>query len=92
MDIIEKAKNYVLDKMANIPMSEATITDVDLKGFGLYGLTLLAKVSVSSHYSIPIPIGEIAFVVKSARRGIASGTIPDPRSLKANDLGFVLIY
>ncbi|GFP89963.1 desiccation protectant protein lea14 homolog [Phtheirospermum japonicum] len=85
MDIIEKAKNYVSEKMANMPTPEATITDVDLKGFGLSGLTLLAKVSVSNPYSVPIPIGEIAYVVKSAGRGIASGTIPDPGSLKAND-------
>ncbi|GFP85461.1 desiccation protectant protein lea14 homolog [Phtheirospermum japonicum] len=54
--------------MANMPTPEATITDVDLKGFGLSGLTLLAEVSVSNPYSIPIPIGEIAFVVKSAGR------------------------
>ncbi|GFP87766.1 desiccation protectant protein lea14 homolog [Phtheirospermum japonicum] len=47
MDIIEKAKNYVSEKMDNMPTPEATITDIDLKGFGLSGLTLLAKVFVS---------------------------------------------
>ncbi|GFP95552.1 desiccation protectant protein lea14 homolog [Phtheirospermum japonicum] len=54
-----------------MPTPEATITDVDLKGFGLSGLTLLAKVSVSNPYSIPIPISEIAFVVKSAGSGMS---------------------
>ncbi|GFQ03000.1 equilibrative nucleotide transporter 4 [Phtheirospermum japonicum] len=58
------------ENMANMPTPEATITDVDLKGFGFSGLTLLAKVFVSHPYSIPIPIGEIAFIVKSAERGI----------------------
>ncbi|GFQ07827.1 desiccation protectant protein lea14 homolog [Phtheirospermum japonicum] len=84
MDIIEKAKNYELEKMVNMPTPEATITDIDLKGLGLFGLTLFAKVSVSNPYFVPIPIGEIAYIVKSARRGITSGTIPDPGSLKAN--------
>ncbi|GER56559.1 late embryogenesis abundant protein [Striga asiatica] len=85
MNLIEQAKNYVAEKVANMPMPEATIIDVDLKGFGLDGITLLAKVSVSNPYSVPIPIGEIAYVVKSAGREIASGTIPDPGSLKADD-------
>ncbi|KAL6544419.1 hypothetical protein OROMI_023281 [Orobanche minor] len=85
MNIIEQAKNYVAEKVANMPMPEATITDVDLKGLGFDGITLLAKVSVSNPYSVPIPIGEIAYTVKSAGNGIASGSIPDPGSLKAND-------
>ncbi|KAL3639911.1 hypothetical protein CASFOL_014879 [Castilleja foliolosa] len=85
MDMFEKAKNYLSEKMADMATPEATITDVDLKGFGLSGLTLLAKVCVSNPYSVSIPIGEIAYVVKSAGRGIASGTIPDPGSLKASD-------
>lgn len=85
MELLEQAKNYVAEKVANMPTPEATITDVDLKGFGLDGITLLAKVSVSNPYSVPIPIGEIAYTVKSSERGIASGTIPDPGSLKAND-------
>ncbi|PIN00238.1 hypothetical protein CDL12_27259 [Handroanthus impetiginosus] len=85
MDLVDKAKNFVAEKVANMPKPEAAITDVDLKGFGLEGITLLAKVSVSNPYAVPIPIGEIAYTVKSAERGIASGSIPDPGSLKAND-------
>ncbi|KAL8476622.1 hypothetical protein ACS0TY_029064 [Phlomoides rotata] len=66
-------------------MPEATISDVDFKGFGLEGITLLAKVSVSNPYSVPISIGEIAYKVKSVERQIVSGSIPDPESLKSND-------
>ncbi|KAL2247573.1 UNVERIFIED_CONTAM: Desiccation protectant protein Lea14 [Sesamum indicum] len=85
MEILEQAKNFVAEKLANVPVPEATVTDVDFKGLGLDGITLLAKVSVSNPYSVPIPIGEIVYVVKSAERGIASGSIPDPGSLTAND-------
>ncbi|KAL8472588.1 hypothetical protein ACS0TY_029695 [Phlomoides rotata] len=75
----------VTEKVSNIPMPEATISDVDFKGFGLEGITLLAKVSVSNPYSVPISIGEIAYKVKSVERQIVSGSIPDPESLKSND-------
>ncbi|XP_057790712.1 desiccation protectant protein Lea14 homolog [Salvia miltiorrhiza] len=85
MELLEKAKNYVTEKLTNVAVPEATIADVDLKGFGLDGITLLAKVTVSNPYGVPIPIGEIAYAVKSNERVIASGTIPDPGSLKASD-------
>ncbi|GFP82875.1 desiccation protectant protein lea14 homolog [Phtheirospermum japonicum] len=85
MDIIEKAKNYKSENMANMPTLEATITDVDIKGFSLSKLTLFAKVPISNPYFIPIAIGEITYFLKSAGRGIASGTILDPGSLKAID-------
>ncbi|KAL8506166.1 hypothetical protein ACS0TY_017147 [Phlomoides rotata] len=75
----------VTEKVSNIPMSEATISDVDFKGFGLEGIALLTKVSISNPYSVPIPIGEITYKVKSAERQIVSGSIPDPKSLKSND-------
>lgn len=85
MEILEQAKNFVADKLANIPTPEATIDDVDLKGLGFDGITLLAKITVSNPYAVPIPIGEIAYTVKSNERCIASGSIPDPGSLKAHD-------
>ncbi|KAH6764222.1 Late embryogenesis abundant protein [Perilla frutescens var. hirtella] len=85
MEILEKAKNYVADKIANVPVPEATILDVDLKGFGLDGITLLAKISVSNPCAVPIPICEIAYAVKCNERVVASGAIPDAGSLKSND-------
>lgn len=84
MDLLEKAKQYVSEKITNMPKPEATITDVDLKGLGFDGITFLAKVAVSNPYSVPIPIGEIAYKVKSVNSVIASGSIPDPGSLKAD--------
>ncbi|XP_016505809.1 desiccation protectant protein Lea14 homolog [Nicotiana tabacum] len=85
MDLIDKAKNFVTEKIANMEKPEATITDVDLKKIGLGGLTFHAKVAVKNPYSVPIPIMEIDYVLKSASRVIASGRIPDPGNIKAND-------
>ncbi|XP_073053841.1 desiccation protectant protein Lea14 homolog [Primulina eburnea] len=85
MDIVDQAKHFVAEKVVNMPKPEATIIDVDLKGFGLDGITYLAKIDVSNPYAVTIPIGEIAYKVKSSGRGIATGSIPDPGSLKAND-------
>ncbi|KAL0320747.1 UNVERIFIED_CONTAM: Desiccation-related protein [Sesamum radiatum] len=73
MEILEQAKNFLAEKLANVPTPEATVTDVDFKGLGFDGLTLLAKVSVSNPYSVPIPIGEIVYVVKSSERGSRRG-------------------
>ncbi|CAN4108333.1 unnamed protein product [Withania somnifera] len=85
MDLLDKAKNYVSEKVANMEKPEATITDVDFKGIGVDGSSFHAKVAIKNHYSVPIPIMEIDYVLKSASRVIASGRIPDPGNIKAND-------
>ncbi|XP_059311122.1 desiccation protectant protein Lea14 homolog [Lycium ferocissimum] len=85
MDLIDKAKKIVSDKVANMEKPEATIMDVDLKKIGFVGLSFHAKVAVKNPYSVPIPIMEIDYVLKSAGRVIASGRIPDPGNIKAND-------
>ncbi|XVE77211.1 hypothetical protein DITRI_Ditri13aG0043300 [Diplodiscus trichospermus] len=83
--LLDKAKNFVAETVADIPKPEATVTDVDLKDVTHENIEYVAKVSVSNPYITPIPIGEISYTLKSAGRAIASGTIPDPGSLKAND-------
>ncbi|XP_019415637.1 PREDICTED: desiccation protectant protein Lea14 homolog isoform X1 [Lupinus angustifolius] len=85
MEILDKAKNYVAEKVANAPKPEASITDVDFTRVGRAGAEYLAKVSVKNPYGTSIPICEIKYCLKSADREIASGTIPDPGSLKASD-------
>ncbi|XP_027158222.1 desiccation protectant protein Lea14 homolog [Coffea eugenioides] len=85
MDLVDKAKNYVAEKVANMPKPEASVTDVDLKGISRECITYQAKVSVKNPYSVPIPICEISYVLKSATRVIASGNIPDPGSLKGDE-------
>ncbi|XVF22470.1 hypothetical protein REPUB_Repub12eG0175700 [Reevesia pubescens] len=83
--LVDKAKNFVAEKVANIKKPEASVTDVDLKHVGRDGIEYGAKVSVSNPYSTSIPICEISYTLKSAGRVIASGTIPDPGSLKGSD-------
>ncbi|XWS46158.1 hypothetical protein CRYUN_Cryun14cG0039600 [Craigia yunnanensis] len=82
---VNKAKNFVAEKVANIKKPEASVTDVDLKNVTRECIEYGAKVSVSNPYSTPLPICEISYTFKSAGRAIASGTIPDPGSLKASD-------
>nr|AFK43714.1 unknown [Lotus japonicus] len=83
--LLDKAKAFVAEKVANMPMPEASVTDVDFKKVSRECVEYLAKISVSNPYSTPIPICEINYTLKSAGREIASGTIPDPGSLKASD-------
>ncbi|KAM7274931.1 hypothetical protein ACFE04_016797 [Oxalis oulophora] len=83
--IIDKAKGFVADKIANVPVPDAAVNDVDLKQFNLDSLDLHAKIDVNNPYPCPIPICEIDYTLKSATRVIASGTIPDPGSLKAKE-------
>ncbi|XP_059302810.1 desiccation protectant protein Lea14 homolog [Lycium ferocissimum] len=93
MDLVDKAKNYVSEKVAekveNMEKPEATIVDVDVKKISFDSISYHAKVSVSNPYHVPIPIMEIAYVVKSAGRIVATGLIPDPGSLKAKSTTMV---
>nr|GFA71660.1 desiccation protectant protein Lea14 homolog [Tanacetum cinerariifolium] len=66
--ILDKAKQYVSDKVANMAKPEASVTDVDLKGVSLSNVTYLAKVKVANPYSASIPIGEIRYILKSCGR------------------------
>ncbi|OVA16944.1 Late embryogenesis abundant protein [Macleaya cordata] len=85
-ELFDKAKNYVAEKVANMKKPEAELTDVDFKNFSRDSVTLHAKVSVTNPYSHSIPICEISYTLKSNERAIASGTIPDPGSLKGNEV------
>ncbi|KAA8520688.1 hypothetical protein F0562_015040 [Nyssa sinensis] len=83
--LVDKAKNFVAEKVANIKKPEASLTDVDMKDVSREGITYGAKVSVINPYGTAIPICEISYILKSAGRVIASGTMPDPGSLKGNE-------
>ncbi|XP_073313685.1 desiccation-related protein PCC27-45-like [Primulina huaijiensis] len=85
MNLVDKAKNFVADKVADVKKPEASITDVDLKDVGSQGITYLAKISVKNPYGVSVPICDIKYSLKSVDRIIASGVVPDPGSLKGND-------
>ncbi|CAN1293244.1 Desiccation protectant protein Lea14 homolog [Linum perenne] len=63
---------------------EASVTSVNLKSVHRSHIEYVSKVSVDNPYPTPIPICEITYVLKSDKRMIANGTIPDPGSLKAS--------
>lgn len=67
-ELLDKAKNFVADKVANMKKPEASITDVDVGQVGWDGIKFDAKVSVTNPYGVPIPICEISYTLKSAGR------------------------
>ncbi|GLT84623.1 hypothetical protein SLE2022_028440 [Rubroshorea leprosula] len=83
--LVDRAKNFAAEKVANIKKPEATLTDVNMKKFSREGVELNAKVSVNNPYGHPLPICEVSYELKSVGRAIASGNMPDPGSLKASD-------
>lgn len=68
MEFVDKAKEFVADKVANIQKPEASVDDVDLKHVGRDGITYLAKVTVVNPYGVSIPVGEIIYTLKSVDR------------------------
>ncbi|GAB4844533.1 hypothetical protein Ancab_037912 [Ancistrocladus abbreviatus] len=83
--LIDKAKNFVAEKIADVPKPEASVQDVDVKAFGLDGMTYNAKVGVKNPYSHSLPICEISYTLKSAGRVILSGNMPDPGSFPGKE-------
>ncbi|KAM5555493.1 desiccation protectant protein Lea14 [Rosa sericea] len=82
--LIDKAKNYVAEKIANVPTPEASLVDVNFKKVSFDSADYLAKVNIKNPYSHSIPICEIDYTLKSIGSVIASGRIPDPGSIKAS--------
>ncbi|GAB4861668.1 hypothetical protein Ancab_036921 [Ancistrocladus abbreviatus] len=83
--LIDKVKDFVAEKISDVPKPEASIQDVDTKAVGLDGMLFNAKVDVKNPYSHSLPICEISYAVKSAGRVILSGNMPDPGSLPGNE-------
>jgi LEA14-like dessication related protein len=66
--LLDKAKNFIAEKVADMPKPEASITDVDFKGVSRESVEYLAKIDVSNPYSTSIPICEIKYSFQSANR------------------------
>lgn len=64
----QAVKNYVASKIAETPMPEASVQDVDFKRVNWEGVEYLAKVSVSNPYPTSLPICEISYSLKSDGR------------------------
>lgn len=74
--LMDKAKNFVAEKIAEMPKPEASIEDVDLGGVSKDGVTYNAKVGIMNPYSQSIPICEISYVLKSDGRYVCMSLIP----------------
>jgi len=66
--LLDKAKNFVSEKVNDMAKPEASVTDVDFKRVSKDNVEYLAKVSVRNPYSTSIPICEINYSFKSASR------------------------
>lgn len=86
--LLDKAKTYVADKVANMPKPEATVADVDFQKVSRDSVQYLAKVSVSNPYATPLPICEIKYSLKSADRFLHSSFFH--LSLTVNHAGSIL--
>nr|XP_043622014.1 desiccation protectant protein Lea14 homolog [Erigeron canadensis] len=83
--LIDKAKHMVSGAVTGMEKPEASVKDVDLKGVSLGHVTYNAKIIVTNPCGVSIPICEIRYILKSNGSEIATGTLPDPGSLKGND-------
>ncbi|KAJ0971490.1 hypothetical protein J5N97_019449 [Dioscorea zingiberensis] len=95
--LVDKAKEFVAEKIANIPKPEASVTEVSFKEVSRKATTFRAQVSVDNPYVTPLPICEVSYTLKSAGRVIVSGTMADPGSIAAKgvtklDLPFNVPY
>lgn len=66
--LIDKAKEFVAEKIANIPKPEATLTKVSVKSFNRSSATFHSEVTVTNPYNNALPICEISYTLKSADR------------------------
>ena len=66
--MLDKAKNFVAEKVVNVKKPEASISDVDFKRVSGDSVEYLAKVNMTNPYGHPIPICEISYTLKSAGR------------------------
>jgi len=83
--LMEKAKNFVTEKVVDIEKPEADVLDFSMADISRDGITYKAKVSIKNPYSHSIPICDISYSLKCASRLIGSGKVPDPGSLPANE-------
>jgi LEA14-like dessication related protein len=84
--LMDKAKNFVAEKIAHLPKPEATLDGVSFKGMSRECITLHSNVNVSNPYDHRLPICELTYVLKCAGKVVASGTMPDPGWIAASGI------
>jgi LEA14-like dessication related protein len=66
--MLDKAKNFVAEKLTTIEKPEASIDNVDFKRVSSDSVEYLAKLSVKNPYGYALPVCEISYTLKSAGR------------------------
>ncbi|KAL8172511.1 hypothetical protein V2J09_024315 [Rumex salicifolius] len=84
-DLVGKAKNFVAEKIAEIPKPDANLEDVKIKGIARNGITYHAMVGVKNPYPHSISICELVYSLKCGGRLVLSGNMPDPGSMPGNN-------
>uniref|UniRef100_A0A0D9V338 Water stress and hypersensitive response domain-containing protein n=1 Tax=Leersia perrieri TaxID=77586 RepID=A0A0D9V338_9ORYZ len=82
--LVDRAKGFVAEKIAQIPKPDATLDRVSFKGVSRECITLHSHVDVNNPYAHRIPICELTYTFKSGGKVIASGTMPDPGWIAAS--------
>eukprot|EP00250_Pteridium_aquilinum_P009965 c19058_g1_i1 orf=382-837(-) len=83
--LLEKTKHFITDKVTHMEKPDADLTWVSIKHMDRKALALETDVLISNPYSHDLPICEISYKLRSGDREIASGIVPDPGSIRAND-------
>lgn len=66
--MLDKAKNFMAEKLTTIEKPEASIDNVDFKRVSRESVEYVAKLSVKNPYGHALPVCEISYTLKSAGR------------------------
>ncbi|KAM0944443.1 hypothetical protein DsansV1_C11g0108871 [Dioscorea sansibarensis] len=81
--LMDKAKEFVAEKIAKMKKPEANVDDVSLHNVSRDAAMFNAAISIHNPYSHDLPICEISYTLKSAGRVVVSGKMEDPGSIEA---------
>ncbi|CAK9276225.1 unnamed protein product [Sphagnum jensenii] len=82
--LINDAKEWVADEIANIPKPSADLTDVHIKHATTSAVQLKSDVTVTNPYDHELPLIEITYFLRSNDKEIASGTVSDVGGIAAS--------
>lgn len=68
LQLLDKAKNFVVEKVVNLKKPAATVNDVDMSSVHRDYVEYFAKISISNPYSHSLPICEVSYTLKSDGR------------------------
>lgn len=66
--LLDKAKEFVAEKIAHVPKPEASVTGVSFKTMTRECITLQSEVDVKNPYSHRLPICDVSYSLKSGEK------------------------